>query len=162
MNKQVLDACCGAKMFHFDKKNPLVLYQDIRKPGDYSVYSKKVILDPDIVGDYRNLKFPDESFYLVLFDPPHLLWAGERGRLKAAYGDLNKDTWRDDLHRGFNECWRVLRPGGTLIFKWSEVQIKLSEVLELFPQKPICGNRRVGPKSNTHWLVFFKEAENDN
>lgn len=157
--KPILDACCGSKMFYFDKHNPSVLYQDIRNPGDYSVYSKKVILDPDIVGDYRDMQFPGESFYLVLFDPPHLLWAGKNGRLKAAYGSLNKDSWRDDLRKGFDECWRVLKKNGTLIFKWSEAQIKLSEVLKLFPVAPICGNRRVGAKSNTHWLVFFKGAD---
>lgn len=156
--KQILDACCGSKMFHFDKENPLVLFQDIRPPGDYSVYSKKVILDPDVVGDFRNMDFPDESFYLVVFDPPHLLWAGKRGRLKAAYGDLNKDTWQDDIRRGFDECWRVLKPGGTLIFKWSEAQIKLSEVLKLAPAEPIFGNKGRGTSaSKTHWLVFYKE-----
>lgn len=31
MNKKIiLDACCGSRMFWFDKKNPYVLFQDIR------------------------------------------------------------------------------------------------------------------------------------
>lgn len=146
-------------MFHFNKNNPGVLHMDIRY-GDYSVYSKDVHVNPDIVADFRDMPFEDESFSLVIFDPPHLLWAGKRGRLKAAYGDLDKDTWRADIKAGFDECWRVLRPNGTLVFKWSEVQIPLTEVLELAPAQPVIGNRRVGKKSsNTHWLVFFKEDE---
>ncbi|MDW0473315.1 class I SAM-dependent methyltransferase, partial [Mannheimia haemolytica] len=24
--KPILDACCGSRMFHFDKQNPLVLF----------------------------------------------------------------------------------------------------------------------------------------
>lgn len=155
MNRPILDACCGSRMFHFDKSNPLVLGMDIRS-GDYSCYDQETIIKPDVVGDFRDMKFLDESFRLVIFDPPHLLWAGKHGRMKAAYGDLNKETWRDDLRKGFAECWRVLKPGGTLVFKWSEAQIKLRDVLELFPVEPVVGNRRVGLKSNTHWLVFYK------
>ena len=29
-NKPILDACCGGKMFYFDKNDPRVLFQDIR------------------------------------------------------------------------------------------------------------------------------------
>jgi len=31
MNKPILDACCGGKMFYFDKNDPRVLFQDIRE-----------------------------------------------------------------------------------------------------------------------------------
>lgn len=152
--KQILDACCGPKMFWFDKEHPNTLYMDKRE-GDFSVSSKKVLVTPDLVGDFRDMPFEDETFYLVVFDPPHLLWAGKKGRLKAAYGDLNKETWKEDIKAGFDECWRVLRPGGTLIFKWSEAQIPKKEVRDLYPAEPLFGNRR----DKTHWVVFFKEAE---
>ena len=154
--KQILDACCGPKMFWFDKNHKNTVYMDKRE-GDFSVSSKKVLVTPDLVGDFRDMPFEDETFYLVVFDPPHLLWAGKRGRLKAAYGDLNKETWKEDIKAGFDECWRVLRPGGTLIFKWSEAQIPKKEVRELYPAEPLFGNRR----DKTHWVVFFKEVEND-
>ena len=154
--KQILDACCGPKMFWFDKNHKNTVYMDKRE-GDFSVGSKKVLVTPDLVGDFRDMPFEDETFYLVVFDPPHLLWAGKRGRLKAAYGDLNKETWKEDIKAGFDECWRVLRPGGTLIFKWSEAQIPKKEVRELYPAEPLFGNRR----DKTHWVVFFKEVEND-
>ena len=29
-NKPILDACCGSRMFHFDKQNPNVLFADNR------------------------------------------------------------------------------------------------------------------------------------
>lgn len=31
MRKTILDACCGGKMFYFDKHDERVLFQDIRK-----------------------------------------------------------------------------------------------------------------------------------
>ena len=92
------------------------------------------------------------AFDLVVFDPPHLLRAGESGWLFAKYGRLNA-TWKDDLRKGFSECWRCLREGGTLIFKWNEEQIPVSEILKLAPAEPLLGNRS-GQK--THWIVFYK------
>ena len=51
------------------------------------------------------------------------------------------------------ECLRVLKPSGTLIFKWNENQVKLREVLKAIePVSPLFGNRR----AETHWLVFMK------
>lgn len=68
------------------------------------------------------------------------------------YGRLN-ETWSKDLRQGFNECMRVLKINGTLIFKWNEEQIKLKDVLDCFDKNPLFGNKR----SKTHWLVFIKE-----
>ena len=64
-----------------------------------------------------------------------------------------EENWKEDLSQGFKECMRVLKHGGTLIVKWNEEQIKLSEILKLFCEKPLLGNKR----SKTHWLVFYKE-----
>lgn len=153
MNKPILDACCGAKMFYFDRSNPLVLFMDNRK-GDFSCHGREILVTPDLVGDFRDMPFDDETFSLVIFDPPHLKNVGKTSYMAAKYGRLS-ENWRDDLRRGFSECWRVLKQGGTMVFKWSEVQIKLSEIKNMFPAEPICGNRM--PKnSGTHWLVFYK------
>ena len=70
------------------------------------------------------------------------------------YGKLAQN-WRETLRQGFSECWRVLDDYGVLIFKWSEKNIKLSEVAKLFPAGPLFGHT-TGPKSHTHWVCFMK------
>ena len=49
----------------------------------------------------------------------------------------------------------MLKPHGTLIFKWNEQQIKLKEILKVIDYRPLFGNKR----SDTHWLVFMKEGD---
>ena len=72
-----------------------------------------------------------------------------------SYGSLDKSSWKDDLKAGFAECFRVLKAGGTLIFKWNEIDIPLKSVLALTPEKPLYGHRS-GKKANTHWVAFIK------
>lgn len=132
MTKKILDACCSAKFFWFNKEHPDTTFVDIRE-GDFSKYGRTVIVKPDVVADFRNLPFDNETFFHVVLDPPHLLHAGDSGWMKAKYGVLNRETWQDDIRKGFSECWRVLKPNGTLVFKWSEADIKLSEILKLAP-----------------------------
>ena len=148
---KILDACCGSKMFWFDKENQDVTFMDNRELDTTLSDGRKLIVTPDILADFRNMPFEDNSFYLVVFDPPHLKTGGDKSWLIQKYGRLNKN-WPEDLKQGFNECMRVLKPNGTLIFKWNEEQIKLSEVLKCFSQQPLFGNKR----AKTHWLVFMK------
>lgn len=163
MTAQVLDPCCGSRMMWFDRKDQRCLFGDQR-------YESLVVTDrthredgtramsihPDALLDVRNLPFGDATFPLVVFDPPHLVRAGPRSWLAAKYGKLGAD-WRDDLRAGFAECFRVLRPEGTLIFKWAEVQIPLREILALTPEKPLFGHTS-GKRNTTHWLTFMKEV----
>lgn len=51
--------------------------------------------------------------------------------------------------------FRVLQKDGILIFKWSDTDIKTSEILKLTPQKPVFGHIS-GKRSNTHWICFMK------
>lgn len=67
----------------------------------------------------------------------------------------NRGTWHKDLSEGFDECWRVLRPWGTLIFKWSESQVPVREVLSCFRIKPLFGHTTT-KHSRTHWMCFLK------
>lgn len=151
MKTKILDACCGSKMFWFDKENQEVTFMDNRELDTTLSDGRKLIVTPDILADFRNMPFEDNSFYLVVFDPPHLKTGGDKSWLVQKYGRLNKN-WPEDLKQGFNECMRVLKPNGTLVFKWNEEQIKLSEVLKCFSQQPLFGNKR----AKTHWLVFMK------
>ncbi|MDS3910719.1 methyltransferase domain-containing protein [Staphylococcus hominis] len=138
-------------MFWFDKENQEVTFMDNRELDTTLSDGRKLIVTPDILADFRNMPFEDNSFYLVVFEPPHLKTGGDKSWLIQKYGRLNKN-WPEDLKQGFNECMRVLKPNGTLIFKWNEEQIKLSEVLKCFSQQPLFGNKR----AKTHWLVFMK------
>ena len=151
--KKILDACCGSKMFWFDKENENTVFMDNRSFKDTLCDGRALEIKPDIIGDFRHIPFEDETFYLVVFDPPHLLKAGENSWLAKKYGKLNLETWKSDLKKGFNECMRVLKSNGTLIFKWNEEQIKLNEILATVDFKPLFGNKR----AKTHWLVFMKE-----
>ena len=150
--KEILDPCCGSRMFYFDKDNPLVDFRDKRRGTETLCDGRILSINPDVIGLVENIEAPDESYNLVIFDPPHLD-VGNGWQTKK-YGKLPGE-WRAWMKAAFSECWRVLKPGGTLIFKWYEYHIALSEVLKCIRQKPLLGNRR--PKqSKTHWLVFYK------
>lgn len=139
-------------MFWFDKQNPLTTYMDIRQEYEELETGHVINVDPDVIGDFRDMPFEDNEFDLVVFDPPHLIHAGENSWLAKKYGKLD-ELWPEDIRQGFAECMRVLRPSGTLIFKWNEEQIPLSDVLEAIGEQPLFGNKR----SKTHWLVFMKK-----
>lgn len=146
----------------FDRENPDVVFGDQRSETlvvtDNSRGNKSgqrtLRIEPDVLLDFRDLPYADESFRLVAFDPPHLIHAGPKSWLAAKYGRLS-DNWRDDLRKGFAECFRVLEPEGVLVFKWNETQVPLKEVLALTPEKPLFGQVG-GRKAMTHWLVFMR------
>ena len=152
--KRILDVCCGSKMFWFQKNRRDTVYMDIRRFSDTLCDGRKLEVKPDILGDFRNIPFSDNTFKLVVFDPPHLTKVGRNSWLAKKYGQLSIG-WSDDIKKGFDECFRVLEPYGILVFKWNEEQIKLSEILKNIEYKPLFGNRR----SKTHWLIFMKESE---
>lgn len=160
--KQILDACCGGRMFWFDKNNPNTLFVDNRVVDPHPVgkgrNQRMFSCQPDRVMDFRKLDLPDNSFSLVVFDPPHFVRAGNGSYMGQKYGKLDPKTWREDLRAGFSECFRVLKPNGVLIFKWNEYQILLSEVLKLTPVQPLFGHPS-GKRQETHWVCFMKLEE---
>jgi len=162
--KRVLDPCCGSRMFWFDRQHPDVVFGDCRyetltvtdrSHGNASGV-RTLRIEPDVLLDFRSLPYPDGTFKLVCFDPPHLLHAGPRSWLAAKYGKLGAN-WRDDLRRGFAECFRVLADDGVLVFKWNETQVKVKEILALTDVAPLFGHPS-GRKGLTHWMVFMKPA----
>lgn len=155
LSKQILDPCCGSRMFWFQKEHQLTLFCDQREEEHVLCDGRTLKVSPDMVADFRNMPHEDGRFNLIVFDPPHLERAGNTSWVAKKYGVLNKDTWREDLSAGFAECWRVLRPGGTLIFKWNETQIKINEVLRCFSERPIFGHTTTH-NLKTHWMVFYK------
>jgi SAM-dependent methyltransferase len=155
--KKILDAACGPRMFWFDKHHPNALYIDNRKElsGFVAIRPNKTI-EPDEIQDFRNMPYEDGAFKLVVWDPPHILRRNASGKyLTRVYGVLHTDTWKEDLRKGFSECWRVLAEDGVLIFKWAETDRKLKDILPLFSAKPLFGNRTTS-NGRTHWLCFMK------
>jgi len=151
--KLVLDPCCGSRKFYFDKHNELVLFGDIRNESYVQCDGRTLRVCPDMLMDVTKLPFDDESYYLVVLDPPHLKYAGENSFLRQSYGVLPQQHF-DFIRKAFCECWRVLKPCGTLIFKWNTEQVPLKDVLTAIPVQPMIGERR--PNGKTFWLVFFK------
>ncbi len=92
-------------MFWFDKENEDVIFMDNRELEDTLCDGRKLIIEPDILGDFRNIPYKDNTFKLVVFDPPHLIKAGGNSWLAKKYGKLNSD-WPIDIRQGFNECMR--------------------------------------------------------
>jgi len=154
--KEVLDVCCGAKGMWFDKNDNRALYLDKRcetHSNKYPSGKKEMVISPDIIGDFTNIQQPDESFWHIVFDPPHIK-RNKLGEITKRYGNLEGD-WREMIRKGFAECFRVLKPNGTLVFKWCEVQFPIKDILELTDKKPLYGHKS-GKKMQTHWVCFIK------
>lgn len=154
--KTVLDACCGPRMFWFDRTDPRALFVDKRREtcvAGTREGRREIAVDPDVLGDFKALPFGDATFTLVVFDPPHT-FAGPNGWTAKKYGTLKAD-WREEIRDGFAECFRVLAMSGTLIFKWNEHRVPIASVLALTPEKPLFG-QRCGTTAKTHWIVFHK------
>ena len=157
-------------MWWWDKDHPLAIYMDIHraprgsanvfdKPGGKRHGSPGWSCEPDVLGDFRAMPFEDDAFQMVVFDPPHNVRpGGPLGVNGLMYGALHPDTEQSDLARGFAECWRVLAPGGSLIFKWAG---KIERVKPHFPTEPIVGTRSVrnGGGLGTRWLIFYKPLD---
>lgn len=153
-DKVILDPCCGSKMFWFNKKHPNVIYGDKRTLNDTLCDGRALSIQPDVEMDFTALPFEDDSFHLVVFDPPHMTSLGANSWMAKKYGRLT-DGWQQDIADGFCECLRVLKPFGTLIFKWNETDVKLSTVLELCPISPLFGHTS-GRHGKTHWVTYMK------
>ena len=161
INHQVLDACCGSRMFWFNKRDPRAVFVDKRreshtlKDSSSSGGVRELVIDPDYQADFTRLPFASNRFAAVVFDPPHFQRNGASGWVGLKYGTLT-DDWPDVIRKGFAECFRVLRPGGVLIFKWCADEIPVSRILALTPHQPLVGHKS-GKQQKTHWITFLKD-----
>ena len=155
--KRILDCTCGFRGMWFNKDHPDVIYTDKRSVvyRDLEGYEGRVIdITPDVVADFTDLPFNDESFYLVVFDPPHLKNLGSNSIMAKKYGKLFADC-ETDIRAGFDECMRVLKPNGVLIFKWNERDIKTGDVVRAIGRTPLFGHPS-GSNAQTIWMTFMK------
>ena len=151
---KILDACCGSRMFWYDKHESHTTYMDKRVEFERLPTGHLIDVKPDVQADFKHMPFSDCEFDLVVFDPPHLIKVGNNSWMFKKYGRL-PDNWSEELKAGFDECMRVLKPNGSLIFKWNEEQIKFGQVIQIFEQRPIFGDKR----AKTRWSVFIKDGD---
>ena len=52
---EILDVCCGSRMFWFDKSNKNTVYMDNRKFEELLCDGRKLKVNPDVVGDFRKI-----------------------------------------------------------------------------------------------------------
>lgn len=148
-------------MFWFDKKHPNATYIDIREHEEKLSNGQTLRVKPDVLMDFRKLNFPKNTFKLVVFDPPHITSLGKNSWMAKKYGVLDKDTWKEDIKQGFDECWRVLKKEGVLIFKWSEDvthpkrSVTVRQVLDVIGKRPLFGHP-TGKNGSTMWMCFIK------
>ena len=78
---KILDVTCGDRTIWFQKNEPHTIYCDKRREEWDGMFGKvlnkqgkqkrrHLVIDPDIQCDFTDLPFPDNSFSLVVFDPP--------------------------------------------------------------------------------------------
>lgn len=151
---RILDACCGSRMFWHENELSFVDYQDNRSLSTTLCDGRKLEIKPSLMGDVTDMFYiKDGTYDMVVFDPPHLKNGGDNAWIILKYGRLPEE-WKLFMKTAFEECFRVLKDGGTLVFKWNSEQIPFAEVVKLSPYKPIFGDKR----AKTRWTVFVKDS----
>lgn len=163
-DKFILDACCGGRMMWVNKKHPNAIYIDNRVAENGHIqngYNPGHCVKPDYLMDFREMAFADNTFKLVLFDPPHLSSLTPSSIMRKKFGVLSELHWGSDLQKALNECWRVLDNYGILLFKWNDIEIQYKKILELVDFKPLIMNITAGQKAlkeghRSYWFTFMK------
>ena len=160
-SSKVLDATTGGKHMWNEHAKDLdrAVYADRRRVEGLE-HQPGWQCDPSVLCDTRNLPFKPASFDLIAYDPPHRVTDGGMkqlsGVIEQKYGALTAETWQSDLADSFTELWRVLKPGGTLTFKWADVHKSHDQVLEQLDQTPLYGVSTEKDRAVTKWWVFNK------
>ena len=82
MSTPVLDVTAGSRMMWFDKTDSRATFGDIRCETLTACDGRSIVVDPDVLLDFRHLPYPNEVFDLVVFDPPQLT------PVRPLFGDL--------------------------------------------------------------------------
>jgi hypothetical protein len=166
----ILDATCGGRTIWLPehKQNDQTVYSDkrVREPGFHGQEGRTYAVNPNVKADTRDLPYQDESFSLIVFDPPHVTrqdgMQNLSGHVQKKYGALCAETWQHDLQESFTELFRVLEPSGTLIFKFADNSKSFSDVLDCAPKQPLFGTTTVKTSTvETRMFVFRKEESNE-
>lgn len=100
------------------------IWQGVEWDGERVFMDIDATMEPDVVGDFRAMPFPADSFDVIVFDPPHLPVAAasaesseqyvrDYGLARSSHGDNISDCFAPFLA----EAHRVLRPEGLVFAK---------------------------------------------
>ena len=149
----ILDMTCGGRHMWFDKAHDETVYADIRlEPLGTIEQQPGWEVAPDVLCDWGDLPFPDATFDLVVFDPPHAHILND-SIIGMKYGSLFGD-WKTTLRAGLLEGWRVTSASGTLVFKWAESAYSVGTVLSLVPELTPAFGHTTGKAGKTIWVAF--------
>lgn len=143
---RILDMSAGNRAIWFNKHNPLCKFIDIRPE-----------VNPELVMDSTNMDFHNDTFDLIVFDPPHVN-AGRKSDLSHYYGHHTTEQIRTIIKGSGKEAHRVSKSNALMAFKWGNHDMKLNKVLDLMPNwEPLFGHlTRNGPtaRSQTYWCML--------
>lgn len=115
--KKILDVTCGGRSIWFNKQHPLALYCDKREVeyeqtfGKAQPATRQIKVHPDVIADFTDLPFEDNTFHLVVFDPPHIVSENGNNRwLTKAYG----------YYTSKDEALKSVAGGGTRMYEGAE------------------------------------------
>lgn len=147
----ILDATAGGRHMWFDKMPDDVLFVDKRVVPPGAIVQKSLWeVRPDVQADYTSLPFADDSFEMVVFDPPHIYRENPSGIITTTYGTFQD---LDEVVAGLHECYRVA--SRWLVFKWSGVENPLSDIFKRTTLRPLFGHPTV---RDTMWMMFDKAS----
>lgn len=119
MEPKILDMTCGSRSIWFNKWEPHTTYIDRRKCEYTQTFgatqkTRHIVIDPDLIADFRQLPFEAETFDLVVFDPPHIVHdRGDNCWMTHKYGYYaTKEEALESVSQGVDEAMRVLKVGG--------------------------------------------------
>lgn len=143
---------------------------------------------PHIQASFECLPFPDNTFTLILYDPPFLVdrrsisghdyrrryfkdytvqeksgYAGTPGNIGQKFGAWpTRPALRKQLFRSFTELKRILHPDGQIIFKWTDSDASLKWALSLkngLEVERVFSRKSGGGKTKKTYYVWLKKPE---
>lgn len=149
---RILDATCGTRIMWENKHDPDTVYLDVRPE-----------VKPDIIGSICNTPFANNTFDLVIFDPPHKN-LGATSTMTWRYGHFSTAQIMYTLVAGFHEISRILKEDGLCLFKWSDGNIDLNRALRQQPLNlSVLVIQRVSYHTKSgnqcYWVTMIKRSE---
>lgn len=165
---RILDATAGYRSIWYQKEYPDVVFMDKRcgkfyshTPNGHKDQKRRILVQPNVVAEWKHAPFKDGVFDMVIFDPPQIIRneGSTPSGMAAKYGMFYSHNWRAQIMGGAEELFRVLKPSGQFILKWSDSSRPVDEVIKLMPYPPLFGTR-TGQANKTHWIMFIKHRFN--